>query len=213
MVSADGRTDHFAGDVGVYYRTAAQLPHDAVLAGSATLVAAAHTVGIDMSEEDSGERGTAGNGVPWLVIVDSGGKITRFDWLRAQPHWRGPIVAHTAATPAAHLDLLRRNEVKPIEAGIEKVDLADLLGRLAREYGVERVRVDAGGTLNGVLLRAGLVDELSLLIAPYAVGGTSPRGVFTAPDLADDAPVGLRLTSVEQPEPGTVWLRYHAGAL
>lgn len=59
-----------------------------------------HSAGIDLSEEDSGERGTADDGVPWLVIVDSGGRITRFDWLRAQPHWRGPIVAYTL--PEAH---------------------------------------------------------------------------------------------------------------
>ncbi len=48
---------------------------------------------------------------------------------------------------------------------------------------MQTLRVDSGGTLNGVLLRAGLVDEISLLIQPELVGGTSPRTVFVAPDL------------------------------
>jgi 2,5-diamino-6-(ribosylamino)-4(3H)-pyrimidinone 5'-phosphate reductase len=212
MVSMDGRTDHFAGDIGLYYRTAAMLPHDAVLAGSATLVAAARAAGVDLSDEDADVSATVtGDDVPWLVIVDSRGRISRFDWLRAQPHWRGPIVAYTRATPAAHLGLLDRNRVERLLAGDDRVDLAGLLGQLAARYGVARVRVDAGGTLNGVLLRAGLVDELSLLIAPYAVGGTSPRGVFTAADLPEGAEVArFGLVSVEQPQPGTVWLRYRS---
>jgi 2,5-diamino-6-(ribosylamino)-4(3H)-pyrimidinone 5'-phosphate reductase len=32
------------------------------------------------------------------------------------------------------------------------------------------VRTDAGGTLNGVLVRAGLVDELSVVVAPQLAG-------------------------------------------
>ncbi|MEO0433105.1 MAG: dihydrofolate reductase family protein, partial [Cyanobacteria bacterium J06656_5] len=45
-------------------------------------------------------------------------------------------------------------------------------------FGVTVVRVDSGGTLNGVLLRAGLVDELHLLVHPTLVGGTSQKTFF-----------------------------------
>jgi 2,5-diamino-6-(ribosylamino)-4(3H)-pyrimidinone 5'-phosphate reductase len=71
------------------------------------------------------------------------------------------------------------------------------------------VRVDSGGILNGALLRAGLVDELSLLINPGLVGGTTPRSAFVAPDLTSAGGViNLRLTHMEKVRGDVVWLRY-----
>ena len=45
------------------------------------------------------------------------------------------------------------------------------------------VSVDRGGTLNGILLRDGLVDEISILVCPSRVGGMSPKSIFRTPDL------------------------------
>ena len=59
------------------------------------------------------------------------------------------------------------------------------------------------------LLRAGLVDEVSLLVSPCLVGGSTPRSLQRAPDL--DAPAGvipLRLARLERMSRDTVWLRY-----
>ena len=50
-------------------------------------------------------------------------------------------------------------------AGTDRVDPTAALHELAGRYGVRAVRVDAGGTLNGHLLRAGLVE-------PHAVRPT-----------------------------------------
>lgn len=211
MVSVDGRFDHFAGDVGLYYALAAELPHDAVLTGSATLLAAASAEGIDMSGEDEPVPAIGGNKLPWLVIVDSGGRVTRFGWLRTQPYWRDIIVLAADTTPPSHLDLLRRREVEYLVVGERRVDLAAALSRLSDQYGITRVRVDSGGTLNGALLRAGLVDELNLLMAPYAVGGRSARGLFVCDDLSDGVEVTrLELISIDRPPSSgeTVWLRY-----
>lgn len=211
MVSVDGRFDHFGGDVGLYYQLAATLSHDAVLTGSATMLAAASAEGVDMSgEEDEVVPNGSGEGLPWLVVVDSGGRITRFDWLRTKPYWRDVIVLGSAATPVAHLDLLRHRKVEHLIAGERHVDLAAALAVMSDRYGITRIRVDSGGTLNGVLLRAGLVDELSLLMAPYAVGGRSARGLFVCDDLAVDTEVTrLELISVSRPRADeTVWLRY-----
>jgi 2,5-diamino-6-(ribosylamino)-4(3H)-pyrimidinone 5'-phosphate reductase len=75
--------------------------------------------------------------------------------------------------------------------------------------GVQTVRVDSGGLLNGVLLRAGLVDEVNVLVAPCLVGGTTPRSMFSAPDLDTlEGVIPLRLTHVEQMRGDVVWLRY-----
>ena len=48
-----------------------------------------------------------------------------------------------------------------IIAGHERVDLRQGLEELNARYGIRIIRTDCGGILNGVLLRAGLVDEVS----------------------------------------------------
>jgi diaminohydroxyphosphoribosylaminopyrimidine deaminase / 5-amino-6-(5-phosphoribosylamino)uracil reductase len=71
--------------------------------------------------------------------------------------------------------------VLPDAAG--KVDLAALMAELARR-GVNELHVEAGCRLNGSLVRAGLVDELVLYLAPALIGDTA-RGMFALPGLED----------------------------
>lgn len=67
-----------------------------------------------------------------------------------------------------------------------RVDLEALLRHLA-QYGVNEVHVEAGSRLSGVFLKAGLVNELLLYMAPTLLGSDA-RGWF------DD----LNLTSLDQ---------------
>ena len=93
--------------------------------------------------------------------------------------------------------------------GEDRVNLRAALEELHARYGVKRIRVDSGGTLNGILLRAGLVDEVSLLIHPAMVGGLTERSVFRAPDpVSPDDALPLRLVHLEQLAGDLVWLRY-----
>ena len=74
---------------------------------------------------------------------------------------------------------------------------------------MKTVRVDSGGKLNGELLRLGLVDEISLLVHPYLVGGTSPASMFRAADLVHEVGVlELELLQSRKVKQGIVWLRY-----
>lgn len=69
--------------------------------------------------------------------------------------------------------------------------------------------MDSGGILNGILLRLGLVDEVSVLIYPRLVGGSIQRSVFHAPDLnSSEGPIKLKQTHIEQLEGDVAWLRY-----
>jgi 2,5-diamino-6-(ribosylamino)-4(3H)-pyrimidinone 5'-phosphate reductase len=199
-VSLDGQLTGFPIDVALYYDLAAALPHDAVLSGSGTMLAAAHANNVDLTGEDDPPGDDERDG-PLLVVVDGGGRLTRLAWLRAQPFWRDVVVLCCRATPAAHLERLRRLRVDYVVAGDERVDLAAALHELTLRYAVRKVRVDAGGTLNGVLLRAGLVDELSIVVAPHLSTEVTP--------LATDAGAPeLTLTSVEQLRDSQVLLRY-----
>ena len=59
------------------------------------------------------------------------------------------------------------------------VDLSDLFGRLKTEYGVDRLTVQSGGTLNATLIRNDLIDHLSIVVSPVVIGGS------TTPTLID----------------------------
>jgi 2,5-diamino-6-(ribosylamino)-4(3H)-pyrimidinone 5'-phosphate reductase len=99
--------------------------------------------------------------------------------------------------------------VETIVVGAEQVDLRAALEELNTRHGVELVRVDSGGTLNGALLRAGLVSEVSVLINPSLVGGANPGTIFQAPGLAASGDViPLKLIHLEQVADDGVWLRY-----
>lgn len=52
-----------------------------------------------------------------------------------------------------------------------EVDLAGLLEKLKSEHGVDRITIQSGGTLNAEWIRKGLIDRLSVVVAPLLVGG------------------------------------------
>ena len=94
-------------------------------------------------------------------------------------------------------------------AGDDKVDFRTALEQLNEKYGVELVRVDSGGTLNGVLLREGLVDEVSILVHPALVGGLQPQSMFRAPDLtSEDGVIKLKMINIQKAKDDIVWLMY-----
>ncbi|HEX2028752.1 MAG TPA: RibD family protein [Nitriliruptorales bacterium] len=220
-ISVDGRLDGFSPDLARYYQLAGTFPQQAILSGSGTVLAAATSRGVEMVGEDPARSGgdvrteeaslpgarAEEASLPLMVIVDSQGRLTRLDWLRSRPHWHDVLILCSSATPAAHLDRLDRSGTPYEVVGDEHVDLVAALDVLGHRYGVRHVRVDAGPGLNGALLRAGLVDEVSILLAPYLVGHRSPQPLHLFDGLASEAR-RLQLISVEQLPDDHVWLRY-----
>lgn len=208
-VSVDGRIDWFTADVGLFYELAGRWNEDATLAGSDTILRAdwgtldESEAAVEPPAPDPADRR------PLLVVPDSRGRIGIWQQLRQTPYWRGVIALCSRSTPAAYIEELRTQRVETIIAGEDRVDLRAALAELRTRHGVATVRVDSGGTLNGVLLRAGLVDEVSLLVHPSLVGGLTPRSIFRAPDLDSAAGViDLRLDHLERLRDDIVWLRY-----
>lgn len=72
-------------------------------------------------------------------------------------------------------------EVVVLRDGSGRVDLAGLMQDLA-ERGVNELLVEAGATVCGGLLEAGLVDELVIYLAPHLLG-SSARGMFNVPGI------------------------------
>jgi 2,5-diamino-6-(ribosylamino)-4(3H)-pyrimidinone 5'-phosphate reductase len=55
-----------------------------------------------------------------------------------------------------------------------EIDFADLLVRMRKNYKIEKITIESGGTLNSVFFRNGLVDHAKIVVAPLIVGG---RGI------------------------------------
>jgi len=208
-VSVDGRVDWFTPDIGLHYELASRFGAHAHLAGSDTILSAdEETPPEDGAVFEPPER-IPNDSRPLLVVPDSRGRVRTWHALRRAPYWRGWVALVSHATPEEYLDYLKERHVEHIVVGDERVDLRAALEELNVRYGVESVLLDSGGTLNGVLLRAGLVDEVSLLVAPCLVGGTTSRSFFRAPDLSSaEGVIPLKLAHVEQMGDGVVWLRY-----
>jgi riboflavin biosynthesis pyrimidine reductase len=142
------------------------------------------------------------------VALDAQGKIV---WGRADIGGDPVVAVLTQQVSDAHLAGLRADGVSYFFAGRDKLDLAELLETLNRELGVKRVLLEGGGVANGAFLRAGLVDELSLVICPAIDGARGAPTTFDSTD-ADanvQAPLStMRLDSSQVLDGGFVWLRY-----
>lgn len=55
----------------------------------------------------------------------------------------------------------------------EKIDLTNMMEDLKKDYHVERITIQSGGTLNCELLRENLIDYVNIVIAPILVGGST----------------------------------------
>ncbi len=206
-VSLDGSIQLRSPDLGTYYGLAQVWKEDATLAGSGTILAG--------KKEAPPEK--AADLEPWhadpkdrralLVVPDSRGRIRFWHYLRKSGYWRDILVLCSRSTPASYLEYLRKRRIDCIVAGERKVDLRAALETLRSDFGVRTVRVDSGGTLNGLLLRQGLVSEVSVLVHPELVGGARPKTIYSGPALPAGAP-RLRLFGMQKVRGGLVWLRY-----
>lgn len=210
-MSLDGRMDWLTVNMGLYYGLAERWKAGAMLSGSNTLLNAYLPEVVAAEDEAAFEppQRDPDDARQLLVVVDSRGRLRNWHLLREEPYWRDVLALCSQSTPQTYLDYLRKRHVEYIIAGEDRVDLRAALEELGSRFAVKLVRVDSGGILNGVLLRAGLVDEVSVLINPCLVGGTTPRSIFQASDLtSEEGTIKLRLAHMEKMEGDVVWLRY-----
>jgi diaminohydroxyphosphoribosylaminopyrimidine deaminase / 5-amino-6-(5-phosphoribosylamino)uracil reductase len=119
---------------------------------------------------------------PLRVIVDS--------TLRTPPTARllrtaGTTLIATASTDAAKQQRLHEAGADLFVTAGARVDLAGLLGELARR-GCNEVLVEGGPTLTGELLRQGLWDEAIVYLAPKLLGASArPFAELSLEKLAD----------------------------
>jgi hypothetical protein len=106
-----------------------------------------------------------------------------------------------------YLAFLRERGVSYLLAGGRDVDLPLALEKIGARFGVRTLMLEGGGKINGGMLRAGLIDEVSLLVAPVADGRIGTPTLFDI--LGDDvAPRKVALGEIERRTDDVLWLRY-----
>ena len=211
--SLDGRITNFPADLELYYSLAATWNPDAILFGSETIIAAVRdNPSLEVPPEHE-EMFRPPDGTPdprpLLVIADSRGRVRCWDAIRKWPYMRDVLVLCSQSTPREYLDYLGERKIGIVITGSDRIDMRAALETLNRDYCVRIVRVDSGGTLNSVLLQAGVVDEVSVLIHPCLAGG-SPDPTLFDPVKAGYRDLQIPLTHhhTELLGNGIVWLRY-----
>ncbi len=107
------------------------------------------------------------------------------------------LVVGSLAAPAARRSLLRQTGValELLEGDADRIALGPLLELLGGRQ-INEVLIEAGPTLAGAALAAGVIDELVLYAAPHLMGDAA-RGLFHLPGLVTmDDRVGLRITDL-----------------
>jgi 2,5-diamino-6-(ribosylamino)-4(3H)-pyrimidinone 5'-phosphate reductase len=208
-ISLDGRVTGFSADLETYYQQVSSWKEDATLVSSQTILAAPDEVPSETEEDLKPKEINTADTRPLLVVVDSQGRIKSWHYLLKTPYWRAGVALCSQSTPAEHLRYLAQRNIDYIVTGNDHVDLRKALKELNSRYNIKTIRVDSGGVLNGILLRAGLVHEISVHIHPALVGGSSHHSFFHLPQIKSLRKViNLKLIQLEQFENGLVWIRY-----
>lgn len=68
-----------------------------------------------------------------------------------------------------------------------KTDLNGMFKVLKEKYGIDKVTIQSGGTINASFLREGLVDHLSVVVAPLLVGGRNTSTLVDGESIHDQS--------------------------
>jgi 2,5-diamino-6-(ribosylamino)-4(3H)-pyrimidinone 5'-phosphate reductase len=81
------------------------------------------------------------------------------------------VIAVSLSAPQERVNALREKGVSVVVAGKDRIDLPLLMEILYRDFGVKKLMIEGGPTLNWHMLHERLVDEIRLIHLPFIVGG------------------------------------------
>jgi riboflavin biosynthesis pyrimidine reductase len=144
----------------------------------------------------------------FAVVIDPSGKCF---WDRNNVSTEHVIEVLTEKVSSGYLAHLRDKNVSYIFGGKKELNLDIVVRKLYNLFGIKRVRIDGGGHVNGSFLKAGLIDEFSLVLAPLVDGITGNLSVFEAGKLPGKRKAThFRLKSFKKIYNDFLWIRYEA---
>ncbi len=210
--SLDGRidcsmVDSISGDE--YYAELAKLKCDSVLNGRVTMehyCAEKRRFSAKTATAVSGVRvHKAAEAKGYAISVDTNGVLR---WPAATIDAKPLVCIVSEKATVEYLAYLEGRGISYIAAGEESIDLKKALAILARDFGVKRIALAGGGTINGGFLEAGLVDEFVFLVAPGIDGRAGQVASVDGIANMRKKPTKLSLVSVRKFPNGTVSLHY-----
>ena len=139
----------------------------------------------------------------YAIALDPSGKLR---WTMNNIDGEHVITILTESVSDRYLAFLQSKGVSYLFGGKSRVDLAKVLRKLRARFGIRKLLLEGGGSINGSFLAANLIDELSILIAPVADGRVGTPTLF---DVAGRAHLRYwKAKSAEKRSGNIVWLRY-----
>jgi 2,5-diamino-6-(ribosylamino)-4(3H)-pyrimidinone 5'-phosphate reductase len=142
----------------------------------------------------------------YAVVIDPSGKCF---WDTNMVSTEHVIEVLTKKVSTRYLQHLRSRNVSYIFGGNNSLDLNLVLKKLHKLFDIKTLRIDGGGHVNGSFLKAGLIDEFSLVLAPVADGTIGAPTVFES-----EKGYGKRkatqfvIKSVKRVYDDFLWIRY-----
>ncbi len=214
MTSVDGRIDcEMTGQLpGVedYYSLLNDLKFDAVVSGKTTAKLELAEAGefkakdtTSVGEEVVSKKLDSKNG--YDVVVDSKGTLLwKDDSEYDQPH----LIILSKQVTKEYLAYLDSKNISYIVAGEERTDIVRASEIMADTFGIQRLGIVGGPTINTAFLDAGLLDEVIVLIGAGIDGRASFPPVFNRKDDNSLNVTKLNLEEVKQYASQAVMLRY-----
>ena len=212
VASIDGRidcsmVDKISGDE--YYETLEKLDCPTSLEGRVTMehynAAKEPFIATDPTPFGMASVYKAVDSDEYMVAVDTHGRLR---WPASEIDGVPLICIVSEQVPQEYIDMLRNQGISYICIGSKAIDLPKAMEILHSECGVVRMAVLGGGHINGGFLAAGLIDEVSLLLAPGIDGRKGQTALFDGIADMNRMPVRLSLESVEHVGDDTLWIRY-----
>jgi 2,5-diamino-6-(ribosylamino)-4(3H)-pyrimidinone 5'-phosphate reductase len=143
----------------------------------------------------------------FAIALDAGGKLY---WNRSDISGDHIIIVLTERVSADYLAHLQANRISYIFGGLDSLDLPVVLDKLATKFPIKTLLLEGGGKINGSMLNAGLIDEVSLLVAPVTDGSMGTAALFDVVDQVSTGASGVRwkLNSIDRRADDVIWLRY-----
>jgi len=93
-----------------------------------------------------------------------------------------------------------------------RIDFVDLFRKLKQDFGINRVTIQTGGTLNSIFLRTKLIDKISIVVAPTLIGGKDTPSLIDGKSLSSVKELSLikalKLTEVKKLNDSYLHLKY-----
>lgn len=139
------------------------------------------------------------NATSFAIAIDASGKLA---WKENNIDGDHIVEILTEEVSQAYIDYLKGLGISYLFAGKTEIDLKLAIQKIKKQLLIKILMLEGGGHLNGAMMKAGLVDELSLLLLPLA-DGTTATTVFET-----GAPITMKLKNMEKLANDVLWLQY-----